>query len=354
MADPASSQEKTEDATPKRLREARKKGQTAKSRDLNTVVILIAAFVMVGVSFNSLGDQIRSLLEGAIAMVQRKDFQIEELLQFGNVVANKYFVMILPYLGVVAGVALLVGFFQVGPIFSFEPVKFQSKRLNVVENVKNMAKVTTLVELFKNILKITVIFYIAYWVVKDHLREVVMTVTTDLPQSVQVAGVLTTSFIVLIFVIFIAVAILDVMVQRWNYKKQLRMTKEEVKREYKQDEGDPLIRSARRQLHQELAMGDVRQAVSVSDVVVTNTTELAIAVKYDDKEMMSPQVMIKGERLFAQTIRTVAEELKIPVVRNVPLAWSLIELEVGDEIPEDLYAAMAEVLVVIYRMRKEN
>ena len=190
--------------------------------------------------------------------------------------------------------------------------------------------------------------------VKDHLREVVMTVTTDLPQSVQVAGVLTTSFMVRIFVIFIAVAILDVMVQRWNYKKQLRMTKEEVKREYKQDEGDPLIRSARRQLHQELAMGDVRQAVSVSDVVVTNPTELAIAVKYDDKEMMSPQVMIKGERLFAQTIRTVAEELKIPVVRNVPLAWSLIELEVGDEIPEDLYAAMAEVLVVIYRMREKS
>ena len=153
---------------------------------------------------------------------------------------------------------------------------------------------------------------------------------------------------------FIALAILDIMVQRWQYKKQLRMSKEEVKREYKQDEGDPLIKSMRRQLHQELAMGDVKKQVAASDVVVTNPTHLAIAIKYDEKEMMAPQIMAKGQRLFAEKIREIAETENIPIIQNVPLGWSLIELEIGAEIPEELYQAMAEVLIVIYRMREKK
>ena len=354
MAEEGGSQEKTEDATPKRLREARKKGQVAHSRDLNTVVILIAAFGLLTFLFSFMASEMRGLVEKAIPYVQQKTFKTEDMLLFAQWTGRSFFKVMLPFLGGLTAVALLVGFLQVGPIFSAEPIKPQAKRLNIIENLKNKFKVTTLVELVKNILKIVFIFLIAYWVLKGRLGDLVLTVTSDLVPSMQLGGDLTTAFLIRVFILFMLLAFLDLGVQRWQYKKQLRMSKEEVKREYKQDEGDPLIKSMRRQLHQELAMGDVRRAVAASDVVITNPTELAVAVKYDDKEMMAPQVMAKGQRLFAQKIREIAEEEGIPIMRNVPLAWSLIELDVGDDIPEDLYAAMAEVLVIVYRMKEEK
>ncbi|HPM42170.1 MAG TPA: EscU/YscU/HrcU family type III secretion system export apparatus switch protein, partial [bacterium] len=209
-------------------------------------------------------------------------------------------------------------------------------------------------ELIKNVAKITLIFLLAYFVVADSLREVVLTTTATPDQSTALASKLVVSFLLKVFVVFIVIAIIDLMVQRWQYKKQLRMSKEEVKREYKQDEGDPLIKSHRRHLHQELAMSDTRQAVRSADAVITNPTELAIAIKYDDREMAAPEIVAKGQRLFAETIREFAAEFGVPIVRNVPLAWTLIELDIGDEIPEEIYSAVAEILVVVYKMRRER
>jgi flagellar biosynthesis protein FlhB len=228
------------------------------------------------------------------------------------------------------------------------------KRLNAIENLKNMFKMTTFIELLKNIAKITLIFLLAYMVIGDSLREVVMTAAATPEQSVALGTKIVASFLIKVFIVFIVIAFIDFAVQRWQYRKQLRMSKEEVKREYKQDEGDPLIKSMRRHLHQELAMGDVKQAVKSSDAVVTNPTELAIAIKYDDDQMVAPQIMAKGQRLFAQQIRQFAEEEGVPIVRNPPLAWTLIELDIGDEIPEELYAAVAEVLIFIYKMKRER
>jgi flagellar biosynthetic protein FlhB len=217
-----------------------------------------------------------------------------------------------------------------------------------------MFKITTFVELLKNIAKMSLIFLLAYLVISDSLREVVLTVTATPEQSASLAGKLIASFMLKVFVVFIVIAVIDLAVQRWNYKKQMRMTKDEVKREYKQDEGDPLIKSMRRQLHQEMAMGDTRQAVRSADAVITNPTELAVAVKYDEAEMVAPQIVAKGQRLFAQTIREFAEEFAIPIVQNPPLAWTLIEIDIGEEVPEELYQAVAEILVFVYRMRREK
>jgi flagellar biosynthetic protein FlhB len=181
-----------------------------------------------------------------------------------------------------------------------------------------------------------------------------MTVSAAPEQSMQVATKILVTFLAKVFVVFIVIAIIDLMVQRWHYKKQMRMTKEEVKREYKQDEGDPLIKSARRQMHREFAMSDTRQQVQTSDVVVTNPTEVAVAIKYDEREMMAPEIVAKGQRLFAQTIRDLAEEYHVPIVANPPLAWTLAELDIGDEVPEELYAAVAEILVYVYRLREQE
>jgi flagellar biosynthetic protein FlhB len=350
----SSSQEKTEDATPKRLRDARKKGQVAKSRDLNTIVILIAAFALIVFMRGYIAENLRSVMLGNFELVSRAEITPEIIFRAGQQNFMTYVKIIGPYVAVVVLVAIAVGFFQIGPIFSGEPMKPQVKRLNAIQNLKNMFKVKTLVELLKNIAKMTLIFLLAYLVVTDSLREITLTVTATPDQSTALAAKLISSFLIKVFIVFIVIAIIDLAVQRWEYKKQMRMTKEEVKREYKQDEGDPLIKSMRRHLHQEIAMGDTRQAVRSADAVITNPTELAVAVKYDEAEMVAPQVVAKGQRLFAQTIKEFAEEMGIPIVQNPPLAWTLIEVDIGDEIPEELYQAVAEILVIVYRLRREK
>jgi flagellar biosynthetic protein FlhB len=349
-----SGQEKTEEATPKRLRDARKKGQVAKSRDLNTIVLLIAAFVVLLFMRNFISEQLKAVMTDNFNLAATKGLTIESVFLQGQSNFMTYLKILLPFGLAVCIIALAVGFFQVGPIFSGEPMKPQMKRLNAVENLKNMFKITTFVELLKNVAKMSLIFFLAYLVVSSHIREVVLTVKATPDQASALAGQIVIEFLAKVFVVFIIIAIIDLFVQRWHYKKQMRMTKEEVKREYKQDEGDPLIKSARRQLHQELAMSDTRQAVRSADAVITNPTEIAVAIKYDEKEMAAPQVLAKGQRLFAEMIKDIAAEYAIPVVQNIPLAWTLIELDIGDEIPEELYAAVAEILVYVYKLKREK
>lgn len=354
MADQSSSQEKTEEATPKRLRDARKKGQVSKSRDLNTIVIVVAAFCAVAALKDYMGTNINAVMQKAFQFSSKTQIDNEDLFLIFQDFFLSYVKTIAPYLGIVLFVAIFIGFIQVGPVFSAEPLKPQTKRLNMFQNLKNMFKITIVIELIKNILKVFLVFFLAYLTVKSNLSQIILTVTGTLPQSAAVAAHIISSFLLKVFICFIIVAILDFSFQRWHYKKELRMTKEEVKREYKQDEGDPLIKSQRRQLHQEIAMSDTQRAVAASDVVITNPTEVAVAVQYDESQMMAPQVMAKGQRLFAEMIREMAKEAGVPIMQNVPLAWALLELDIGDEVPEELYAAVAETLVIVYRMKEER
>lgn len=354
MADQGSSQEKTEEATPKRLREARKKGQVAKSRDVDTVIQLIAAFMTLFFMWGYIAERLKKLMQESFQVATRPDLSLDFVLIFIGQAFGTFGKIIAPFLLVMTIVALVSGFFQVGPIFSGEPMKPQFKRLNIVENLKNKFKMTTLIELLKNIAKLTLIFFIAYYVISASLRDVVLSVTATLDQTLTIASKVLSSFLIKIFIVFIAVALIDLFVQRWQYKKQMRMSKEEVKREYKQDEGDPLIKSQRRRLHEELAMSDTKKAVGMSDAVITNPTHLAIAIKYDDKEMAAPTIMAKGQRLFADAIREFAETQNVPIIQNPPLAWTLIELEIGDEIPAEMYQAVAELLVQVYSLKQNK
>ncbi len=355
MADDKGGQEKTENATPKRLREARKKGQVPKSRDLTTVLVLIATIS----SLAAFGSMIVSEIEKFSISALSLEFFVESnplasifaLSEVGFLVLMR---ACAPFLIAAFVSAAVIGRLQVGGVFSFEPLKPELKKLNAIEGIKKMFKAQTFIELVKNIIKMVVILGLAYAAIDRYLRPFLLTTTVPIADGAKIGGKIVLYFLVLVFIVFILVAIIDVMLQRREFKKNLKMTKEEVKREYKEDEGDPLIKSKRKQMHQEMAMSDVAQQVKASDVVVTNPTHIAIAIKYDQAEMVSPQIMAKGQRLFAQTIREIAAEYDVPIMRNVPLAWTLIELEVGDEIPEDLYRAVAEVLAFVYRLKAER
>lgn len=348
------SQEKTEDPTPKRLRDARKKGQVYKSRDLETVMVLIAAFGALLILLPDLGGELRRLMQLTFEAIGRPTLELGLIYELGYASFLTLLKVSLPFLATVMVVATLVGFLQVGPVFSVEPLKPQTKRLNAVENLKNMLKPKILFELGKNIFKVVLVFLIAYFVIRGMLEPFLYSVTVPLEGSAKLGGIVIVRFLLRFFIFFLIIAILDLLMQRHEYIKNLKMTKEEVKREYKEDEGDPLIRSQRRQIHMEMAMGDVRQQVKMADVVITNPTHLAIALRYDKETMVAPQMVAKGQRLFAEYIRQLAEEFGIPIVRNIPLAWSLIELEVGEEIPETLYLTAAEILTFVYRLRQEK
>lgn len=349
---PDTSQEKTEQPTPKRLRDARKKGQVFKSKDLESILVLTATFGAIALSYSYMSSQFREVMRAAFEIASLKEMGMGEIYRLGELAFLATVKASTPVLMTAMLTAGIVGFLQVGPVFSMEPLKPQTKRLNAIENLKNMLKPKIFFELFKNIMKILVIFIIAYLVVKGLMEPFLMSVTVSPDGSARLGGLILIRFMIRFLILFLLLAILDLMMQRREYIKNLKMTKEEVKREYKEDEGDPLIKGQRRQIHMEMAMGDVKQRMKGADVVVTNPTHLAVALKYDKQEMVSPRVMAKGQRLFAEYIRELAKEYDIPIVRNVPLAWALIELELDDEIPEKLYLAVAEILTFVYKMKE--
>lgn len=351
---PESSGEKTEEATPKKLREAREKGQVPKSRDLVTIFVMIAFFGTLIGSIPFMGTELKRLMSHAFELIANPALKWSDVLNLGKACLYTLAKVCAPAL--IAGfvVAGLIGFLQVGAIFTLEPLKPQGKKLNPIEGVKNMFKATTFIELVKNVIKLTLIFFIAYQVVKNSLPDILQTGRLSLSDSAQIAGGIIFKIVLRILILFVGIAIADFLIQRWQFMKQMRMTKDEVRREYKQDEGDPHIKSHRKALHREFAFSDVQQQVKTADAVVTNPTHVAVAIKYDKSEMNAPEIVAKGQRKFAEMIKEIAEKEGVPIMRNVPLAWSLVEFEIGDEVPEELYTAVAEILSVVYRMKRDQ
>lgn len=355
MAANDSGQEKTEEATPKRLREARKKGQVPKSRDVSTIMVLIAVFFFLAIAVGWMGMQLQEFMTLSFESVGNSpNFQGSDFWALGKSGLMTLAKIILPFGLIAVVVAIFSGFIQFGAIFALDPLKPQLKKLNLIEGMKNMFKAQTFIELLKNIAKILVVFYLAYSTIKGELASVLLTAKLPVAEAASVAGGLIFSFVVKVLVAFLIISVIDFIVQKKQFMKQMRMTKDEVKREYKQDEGDPMIKSQRKQIHREMVFGDVKQQVAKSDAVVTNPTHVAVAICYDKEEMVAPEVMIKGQRAFAEVIKKAAEEFNVPIIRNVGLAWTLFEVEEGEEIPETLYETVAEILSYVYKMKQRE
>jgi len=350
------SQEKTEEATPRKLREARKKGQVPKSKDLSSVILLLIIFGAIAILKSSIGDHFKGFMIacfekiGHISISQGDENLLLNLLQEAFHTAT---LILMPLLLITFFLAGLIGFLQVGSIFSIEPIKPSWKKINPIEGFKRIFKLRSFVELIKSALKISLVFLIAVFSIKQYLPDLIMSVTSGLIPLLMLTSKVLVSFIIKVGIFFLTIAIFDLMYQRWQHFKDMRMSKYEVTQEYKRDEGDPLIKQHRRQMHQELANTDISQ-VAKSDAVIVNPIHLAIAVQYDRTYMGSPQITVKGQRLVAEQILNVAKEHDVPIIENVPLAHALFKLDIGDEIPEELFEAMAEILSFVYRLRKKK
>jgi len=347
---------KSEEPTPHRLREAREKGQVAKSKEITTAFLLLLSYVL----FRYLGDYMwRNLAEMAQTLFQlvpeAREFSLPFVGYLLLIGLRGMAFVLLPIFGIVFIAAFLAEAMQTGFVFAADPLSPKIERVNPLEGFKRMFSLQGFIELLKSILKIIIVFYIAWYAAKDDLPYVMVLMEAHPWQSLVLGGSIAYNIAIRVGMFYIVIAILDYFYRRWEYMRNLRMTKQEIKEEYKRLEGDPLIKQRMREMQRQVAHQRMMSAVPQADVVVTNPTHLAVALKYEQNRMKAPLVLAKGERKSAEQIRAIAEAHEIPIVQNETLARSIYRTtKVNQEIPSDLYQAVAEILAYVYKIKKDR
>lgn len=351
--------EKTEPATAKKLREARDEGQVAKSKELTAAFDLIVLFLILKVFVSMIGEGFVNVFNYAYKMMP--DFLSQYAMEVSPQAISGFFLEICkqmigiawPFFVFGFAITLVISIMQVGWKISGKPLHPKLDRFNPVNGVKRIFSKDSLFELVKSIVKIAVIIYIAYSSIKDHADDLFILYDISLWQAVALCGDIVISTGLKISLVYLVVGIADFIFQKFRFKEEMKMTKQEVKDEYKNTEGNPEIKGKQRQRMREASRRRMMQDVPKADVVITNPTHLAIAIKYDPEENRAPIVLAKGEDYLARKIKELARESNVEIVENKPLARMLYaNVDVGGEIPPELYQAVAEILAMVYNMRQ--
>ena len=348
--------EKTEKATPKKRKDAREEGQVLQSREVTAVFILLACFLVLKVYGKYLFNFLMKYMVDIYSNIENiENYFIENNLMIGFVKTIAVFMgLMAPILLTAFIAALLINYLQVGFLFTTKPLKIQLNRINPVEGFKRLFSKRALMELLKSNLKILFIGYTAYSFINKNILEIISLSKLESSIILKNFSSLAFSFAMRILIVVAVLALMDYFFQWREYEKNLMMTKHEIKEEYKQTEGDPLIKSKIREKQRQIAMSRMIQEVPKADVIITNPTHIAIAIKYDNELYSAPYIIAKGVDIIAENIKDVAAENAIPIVENKPLARTLYEVtEIGDIIPEELYEAVAEVLAYVYSLRED-
>ncbi len=335
--------EKTEQPTSKKLRDARERGEVAKSRDFTQTALIVALFGYLIVNGHQLAQALASLLLMPFPFIGA-DFGLSSAdLIYDSVMAG--LMVLLPFLGIVLGVGIFAETIQTGLLFAFEAIKPSGKKLNVVENAKNIFSKKNLVEFLKSILKIAILSWLVYFLVRDSLGVLMYTPGESIEDLGSTVWALLKQMLLFMTSAYVVLSLADLVWQRKQYTKNLMMTKDEVKQEYKTMEGNPEIKGQRKQLHQEMLAEGAVQRSRTASVLVTNPTHLAIAILYEDEKTPLPMVTAKGEGALAERMIVAAREAGVPVMQNIPLAHALFdEAAVDQYIPSDLIEPVAAVL----------
>jgi type III secretion protein U len=347
--------EKTEKATPKKLRDAKKKGQIAKSQDFPAaftfVISMMATLWMLDFLYQNLGEMILSTFKA----VTEPDL---DRTITGMFMQSFYVIFLcsMPIMIVVALAGSLVSFLTTGPCWSPEVFKFDIKKFNPVDNLKAKFKMKTIVELIKSLLKILIASYLVYDVMMSSIPVLIKTAGIPFAAAMKVYVYFLYEVILKVGIFFVMVAVFDLAYQKHNFGKEMMMEKFEVKQEYKDTEGDPLIKSKRKQTAQEIAYSEgPGAAASRAKAVVTNPTHLAIALGFDKEEDAAPYILAMGQGYLAERIVKIAEDNKVPIVRNIPLAHKLWEgSKLYEYVPEDSYEVVAEILRWIASLQEDD
>lgn len=349
MADEA---EKTEPATPKKKEDARRKGQVAQSRDVSTVVLLVAATLALS---SPLGVRLAEMLRDTALRAWGGLLVVPDSVPDYHALFLDVSLIVLLTLAPFAALFVVVGMagnlVQIGWMLSPEALQPKFEKLNPLSGLKRMVSLDKLYELVKSILRLVVVVAILVWLLAPSLPDVLTHIGASSFAIGALGGDLLRRTVWTILFVFAVFAIADYVWQRYQHEKRLRMTKQEVRDEAKQREGDPQVKSRIRQIQREVAQRRMFEAIADADVVVVNPTHYAVALQYRPPEQSSPKVLAKGRNHVALRIRRRAEELGIPIVENKPVAQLLYRTaRIDREIPEDLYQAVAEVLAYVYKL----
>jgi len=346
------SEQKTEKPTPKKLREARKKGQVAKSRDITESLLFLTSVAVLAIGGPSLITSAKALFTDSLRPeLLTGELRGDEVIRRLGLAGGQILLFSAPFLAAVTVVALATEFLQVQALFAPEAIQFKLDKLNFIKGLQNIFfKPKTYLELVKNLVKFALVSGLLYFVIRGSLRDIILSVGAN-PETIgKLAASLMFALLFRAGVLFLALGAADFFLQKKLHLKELMMSKYEVKKEYKEDEGDPHIRHQRRHLHQEILAQSMTQKVPRANVVVVNPTHLAVAIEYDELSMNAPQVTAKGRETVAKKIRELAGKSGVPITRNVLLAHSLFQVDLGSEIPEELYEAVAEVLNWVHQL----
>lgn len=350
--------ERTEPATQKKLNDARKEGQVAKSREITNCLSIMALFLLLKLWVGRMGMQMMEIFPGIYnLMPQVVTFwngnlpQAESSILF-RMMLLRVLVIIAPILIVGFLIAFLTNLVQVKWKPTTKPLKPKFSKLNPLKGFKKFFSVRSLVELLKAVVKIALIVYVCYGYLKDKWAILLNLYDLTLMQALPLTAKIVTDLGIRIAAIYVIVAAADFVYQKVKFKNDMKMSKQEVKEEFKQQEGDPAVKSKIRQKMMEVSRRRMMQNLPQADVVITNPTHYAVAVKYDPQIADAPVVIAKGEDYLAAKIKEIARENKIEIVENKPLARMLYaNVDVGQMVPPELYQAVAEVLAFVYHLQ---
>lgn len=346
--------EKTEKATPKKRQDERKKGKVAKSQDINTAILLLFSFIILVVFGSSMKNGMTSLYEHTFTEFIHWDVTeetVHRVFSGATIEAAKFLAPIM-IIAILAGLAS--NFMQIGFLFTTEPLKLDLKKIDPIQGAKRIFSVRALVELAKSLLKIAfigVITFMIIWIFKD---DMLMLAFKNAENALGFFGRITIIMGVAAAIALLLLSVFDYAYQRYDFEKNMKMSKQDIKDEYKNMEGDPLIKSKIKEKQKQMATRRMMSEVPQADVVITNPTHFAIAIKYDEKKASAPYILAKGVDQVALKIKEVAKANDVITVENRPLARALYSAtDIGDVIPEDFFQAVAEILAYVYKLERK-
>ena len=354
--------EKTEEATSKKLQDTRNEGQVAKSQELAHGIELVAMFIILRLTTHFMGSRFigffrwiySGVIPDAIATVRAGPDEHDTHILITQVILQMIIIM-LPFFLVGFVVAALSNGLQFQFKITTKPLQPKLSKFNPISGFKRIFSMQSLFNLALSIVKVTLITVIAYNAVVDHLGELFVLYELELNQAIALSGDLVLSTGLRISLVYLLVGIIDLIYQRQKFKKDTKMTKQEVKDEYKNQEGDPQIKGQIRQRMREVSQRRMMQNVPQADVVITNPTHIAVAIRYEKDEMEAPIVVAKGAGFIAEQIKRIASENDVPVMQNKALARSLYTtVEIDQSIPPDLFEAVAQILAAVYTQRGQS
>ncbi|HIJ77730.1 MAG: flagellar biosynthesis protein FlhB [Desulfobulbaceae bacterium] len=355
MAEESSGQEKTEDPTSRRIADARKKGDVAKSMELPSAAVLLAGLLTLYSTSNLILEQFYMILKHYLGNLHSMQITVAEIpIITRNGMANAG-LLLAPIMTVIFVTALVANYAQVGVLFSTEKITPKLDKLNVIKGLAQMFSKQTMANTVKSVAKITIVGYVAYSEVSKVISHVLPLMDSE-PITILIFMSKVAFWIFLKAALIIALlAVADYAFQRWQFMEKMKMTKQEVKDEAKQTDGDPHVKGRIRAIQMEMARQRMMSEVPKADVVITNPTRLAIALKYNPLAMTAPMVVAKGAGLIAQRIKEIAAENNIPLVEDKPLAQALYKsVDLNEPIPENLFQAVAEVMAYVFNTKRKS